>query len=56
MTEVKLWKIISNETTGWCDIGEAGTTKLTKEQCSQRLQELIAEGYNPQYLKAIPDA
>jgi hypothetical protein len=29
---------------------------LTKEQCSIRIEELLAEGYNPNRLQAIPDA
>ena len=32
------------------------TSKLTKEQCQVRLEELIAQGYNPNHLRAVPDA
>tara|TARA_B100000073_G_scaffold189177_1_gene156658 strand:+ start:303 stop:476 length:174 start_codon:yes stop_codon:yes gene_type:complete len=57
MTETKLWKIIHHETSGWNDIEERFCTKLNKEQCQKRLEELIAkEGYNPNHLKAVPDA
>lgn len=55
MTDTKLWKILSNETTGWHQIEEASCRKLTKEQCSIRLEQLMSEGYNPKYLKAVPD-
>ena len=55
MTDIKLWKILSNETTGWHEIEEASCRKLTKEQCSVRLEQLMNEGYNPKYLKAVPD-
>ena len=30
--------------------------KLLKDQAKVRLEELIAEGYNPNRLRAIPDA
>ena len=51
----KLYKIQHNETVGWEDIEEPRCTKLTKEQCSIRLEQLMSEGYNPKYLKAVPD-
>tara|TARA_R100001443_G_C3275917_1_gene159161 strand:+ start:241 stop:411 length:171 start_codon:yes stop_codon:yes gene_type:complete len=56
MTEVKLWKILYNDVVGWNPIEEPFCVKLTKDQCQQRLEELMAEGYNPNHLKAIPDA
>ena len=56
MTDTKLWKIIILETTGWNDIEEKFCTKLSKEACTQRIEALLAEGYNPNHLKAVPDA
>ena len=56
MTEVKSWKILHNDTVGWVPMDEPRCKNLTKEQCEQRLEELLAEGYNPNHLKAIPDA
>jgi len=29
--------------------------KLTKDQAKQRLEDLMAEGYNPNRLRAVPD-
>ena len=51
-----LYKILLNETVGWDEIDEFNTSKLTKEQCQVRLEELIAQGYNPNHLRAVPDA
>lgn len=56
MTTEKLWKIIILETTGWNDIEEPNCVKLSKEQCTNRIESLLAEGYNPNHIKAIPDA
>jgi len=56
MTDTKLWKIIIFETTGWNDIEEPNCVKLSKEQCADRIESLLAEGYNPNHIKAIPDA
>lgn len=52
----KLYKIQEYSTTGWEDVSEPMCRKLTKEQCSIRIEELLAEGYNPNRLQAIPDA
>ena len=54
--KTKLWKILHLETTGWTEIEEKFCTKLSKEQCSQRIEALLAEGYNPNNIKAVPDA
>lgn len=56
MTTEKLWKIIILETTGWNDIEEMNCVKLSKEQCTNRIESLLAEGYNPNHIKAVPDA
>ena len=56
MTDTKLWKIIILETTGWNNIEESNCVKLTKEQCTDRIQSLLAEGYNPNHIRAVPDA
>tara|TARA_Y100000004_G_scaffold165882_1_gene197110 strand:- start:3048 stop:3212 length:165 start_codon:yes stop_codon:yes gene_type:complete len=50
-----LYRIMEYGTTGWVDSPEANTTKLTKDQCKIRLDELIAEGCNPKYLKVVFD-
>ena len=56
MSEVKFWKILHNDTIGWTPMEEPGCEKLTKERCQERLEELMREGYNPNHLRAIPDA
>jgi len=51
----KLYKIQHNETVGWGDIEEPQCTKLTKEQCKVRLEQLFAEGYNPNHIRIAYD-
>ena len=51
----KLYKIQENDTVGWVDIGEPNCVKLTKDNCKIRLDELLAEGFNPNRLRAIID-
>jgi hypothetical protein len=50
----QLYRIEELYTAGWTLIDETAS-KLTKEQCNERLQYYIAEGYNPNYLRAVPD-
>ncbi len=52
----KLYKIQEFSTTGWEDVSEPNCSKLTREQCSIRIEELLSEGYNPNRLQAILDA
>jgi hypothetical protein len=40
---------------GWGLI-EEDAQQLTKEQCDQRLQNYMAQGYNPKYLRAVRDS
>jgi hypothetical protein len=51
MTETTYYKIVQVFTQGW----EVTDTKLTKEECSVRLQGYLADGVNPAYLKALID-
>jgi hypothetical protein len=50
----KLYRIEELYTGGWELIDESAS-KLTREQCDQRLQYYIEQGYNPNYIRAIPD-
>lgn len=50
-----LYRIEELTTSGW-NVVEVWDVKLTKEQASRRIEELIAEGYNPNRLRAIVDA
>ena len=44
------------QTTGWELVEPIGQyERLTKEQASAAIEELILEGYNPNLMRAIPD-
>ena len=49
-----LYRIEELTTSGW-NVVEVWDVKLTKEQAKQRLNDLIAEGYNPNRLRATAD-
>ena len=40
-------------TTGWQVVNEPYVTNLTRDGAQNRVNELIAEGYNPNDLKAV---
>jgi len=52
MTEQKLYKILTFNTNGW-NLIEDYANNITKEQCDKMLSDFIAEGYNPNKLKAV---
>ena len=52
MSEQKLYKILNFNTNGW-NLIEDHANNLTKEQCDKMLNEFVAEGYNPNKLKAV---
>ena len=49
-----LYRIEELGTNGWF-LTEVSDVKLTKEKATERLNELIDEGYNPNRLRATPD-
>lgn len=49
-----LYRIEELYTAGWALI-DPSASKLTREQCDQRLQEYIERGYNPNDLRVIRD-
>jgi len=49
-----LYRIEELCTNDW-NVTFASDVKLTKEQAKKRLEELLAEGYNPNRLRAVPD-
>ena len=51
----KLYKIQEQDTTGWVEIEELNCVKLTKDQASVRLSELMAKGFNPNHLRLLYD-
>ena len=52
----KYWRVETLATNGWNITDAMLDVKLLKDQAKVRLEELIAEGYNPNRLRAIPDA
>lgn len=50
----KLYRIEELCTSGWILI-EPHSQKLTREQCKEQLELYIAEGKNPNSLRAVPD-
>ncbi len=50
-----LYRIEELSTNGW-NVVEVTDVQLTKDQAKQRLEFLMAEGYNPNRLRAVVDA
>jgi hypothetical protein len=50
----QLYRIEEQFTNGWELIDESAR-KLTKDECKAKLEEYLAKGHNPNYLRAIPD-
>lgn len=51
----QLYRIEELFTNGWELIDESAQ-KLTKEQCDQRLQDYMEQGFSPKYLRAVYDS
>lgn len=49
-----LYRIEELSTNGW-NVVEVTDIKLTREQAKERLEFLMAEGYNPNRLRAVAD-
>ena len=49
-----LYRIEELVTSGWTVV-EPTDVQLTRAQAAQRLENLIAEGYNPNLLRAVRD-
>jgi hypothetical protein len=54
MTKEKLYRIEELSTTGW-EVLDEEYTQLTREQAKNKLDQLIADGYNPNRLRATID-
>lgn len=50
----KLYRIEELFTSGW-ELSDPRYVKMTKEECKLQLDLLIAEGCNPDRLRAVPD-
>ena len=48
------YRVDQKFTTGWCVVDEKAI-KLTKDEARKVLENLLAEGVNPDSLRAIPD-
>ena len=48
------YRVEQNFTTGWNVVSEKAI-KLSKDEAKKVLEELMAEGVNPDELRAIPD-
>ena len=55
MTEEPLYRIEVQTTSGW-NLVDPRDTKLTKEQAKKRINELIADEYNPNRLRAVRES
>lgn len=51
--DIKLYRIEEESTTGWATYD--GLVKLTKEQCQEKYNILIAQGSNPNYIRIVRD-
>ena len=54
MTEEKLYRIEELNTSGW-ELFDVEYCQLTREQAKEMLNQLIADGYNPNRLRASVD-
>ena len=49
------YKVLRLTTEGYTEVDNINAVKLTKEQCDQVIQNLIADGVNPREIKAVKD-
>ena len=49
------YKVLRLTTEGYTEVDTINAVKLTKTQCDQVIQNLIAEGVNPREIKAVKD-
>ena len=49
-----LYRIEEMYTNGW-ELISPDAQKLTKERCTELLNLYLADGHNPNYLRAVPD-
>lgn len=55
MTEQQLYRIEELFTNGW-ELIDSEAQKLTREQCDSLLSSYVAQGHNPNYLRAVRDS
>ena len=49
------YKVLRLTTEGYTMVDNIHAVRLTKEQCDQVIQNLIADGVNPREIKAVRD-
>ena len=49
------YKVLRLTTEGYTEVDSINAVKLTKTQCDQVIQNLIADGVNPREIKAVKD-
>ena len=55
MTQDTTYKVLRLTTEGYTMVDNINAVKLSKAQCDQVIQNLIADGVNPSEIKAVPD-
>ena len=49
------YKVLRLTTEGYTEVDSINAVRLTKTQCDQVIQNLIADGVNPREIKAVKD-
>ena len=55
MTQDTTYKVLRLTTEGYTEVDNINAVKLTKAQCDQVIQNLIADGVNPREIRAVKD-
>ena len=55
MTENTTYKVLRLTTEGFTEVDTINAVNLTKAQCDQVIQNLIADGVNPKEIRAVRD-
>jgi hypothetical protein len=50
----QLYRIEEMYTNGW-ELIHPTAKQLTKEKCKELLERYLADGHNPNYIRAVPD-
>ena len=55
MTTEPTYKVLRLTTEGYTEVDNLNAVNLTKTQCDQVIQNLIADGVNPREIRAVRD-
>jgi hypothetical protein len=50
----QLYRIEELFTGGW-ELIDEDASNLTREQCNEKLKQYVEQGYNPNYIRAVPE-